>query len=109
RRVAPVAGLASGSTTSAIATTAQSAPRRRRRMTRTGHLPPRPAPPRRRVLKPSAETADIRGDMRNRDREPQTKIRATCPPCGDVELTPPDVELHVCTAAERSYYAFACP
>ncbi len=46
--------------------------------------------------------------MRNRDREPQTKIRATCPACGEVELTPPDVELHVCTAAERSYYAFVC-
>src|SRR6266545_1498872 len=58
-----------------------------------------------RLLKPAAESADIRGNMRNRDREPQTKIRATCPACGEVELTPPDVELHVCTAAERSYYA----
>jgi hypothetical protein len=60
-------------------------------------------------LKLAAESADIRGNMRNRDREPQTRIRATCPACGEVELTPPDVELHVCTAAERSYYAFVCP
>jgi predicted RNA-binding Zn-ribbon protein involved in translation (DUF1610 family) len=78
-------------------------------MTRRGHLPQQAAPGGARVLKPAAESADIRGNMRNRDREPQTKIRATCPACGEVELTPPDVELHVCTAAERSYYAFVCP
>jgi hypothetical protein len=27
---------------------------------------------------------------------PPTRIRATCPGCGEVELTPPDVELRVC-------------
>jgi hypothetical protein len=49
--------------------------------------------------------------MRNsdRDRIPQTRIRATCPTCGEVELTPPQVELKVCTAAEHSFYAFICP
>jgi hypothetical protein len=45
----------------------------------------------------------------NRDRLPPTRIRATCPACGEVELTPPDVELKVCTAAEHSFYAFVCP
>lgn len=38
-----------------------------------------------------------------------TTIKASCPTCGEVELTPPDVALMVCTAAELSYYAFDCP
>ncbi len=40
---------------------------------------------------------------------PPTRIRATCPGCGEVELTPPDVELRVCRVEERSHYAFVCP
>ena len=40
---------------------------------------------------------------------PPTRIRATCPGCGEVELTPPDVELRVCKAEEHSFYAFVCP
>ena len=38
-----------------------------------------------------------------------TTIRATCPTCGEVELTPDDIELRVCTFAPASYYQFACP
>jgi hypothetical protein len=38
-----------------------------------------------------------------------TTIKASCPTCGEVELTPPDVRLMVCTAAPLSYYAFDCP
>jgi predicted RNA-binding Zn-ribbon protein involved in translation (DUF1610 family) len=38
-----------------------------------------------------------------------TTIRATCPGCGEVELTPDDIELRVCTHAPASYYQFACP
>jgi len=38
-----------------------------------------------------------------------TTIRATCPTCGEVELTPDDVELRVCTHAPASYYQFDCP
>lgn len=38
-----------------------------------------------------------------------TTIRATCPTCGEVELTPEDIELRVCTYAPASYYQFACP
>lgn len=38
-----------------------------------------------------------------------TTIKASCPTCGEVELTPPDVELMVCSHAALSYYAFFCP
>ena len=38
-----------------------------------------------------------------------TTIKASCPTCGDVVLTPSDVALMVCSRAELSYYAFACP
>lgn len=38
-----------------------------------------------------------------------TTIKATCPGCGDVELTSPQVRLVVCSVAEWSFYAFACP
>ena len=38
-----------------------------------------------------------------------TTIRATCPTCGEVELTPDDIELRVCTHAPASYYQFCCP
>ena len=38
-----------------------------------------------------------------------TTIRATCPSCGEVELTPEDIELRVCTQPSSSYYQFLCP
>ena len=38
-----------------------------------------------------------------------TTIKASCPSCGEVELTPADVSLMVCSHAPLSYYAFACP
>ena len=38
-----------------------------------------------------------------------TTIKATCPACGEVELTPDDIELRVCTHAPASYYVFECP
>ena len=37
-----------------------------------------------------------------------TTIKASCPTCGDVELTPEDVALMVCSVAALSYYAFHC-
>jgi hypothetical protein len=58
-------------------------------------------------LKPAAESADTRG--MSDDRLPPTKIRATCPTCGEVELTPPDVELRVHRVEKHSFYAFVCP
>ena len=38
-----------------------------------------------------------------------TTIKASCPTCGGVELTPADVSLRVCSHAPLSYYAFSCP
>jgi hypothetical protein len=38
-----------------------------------------------------------------------TTIKATCPTCGEVELTADDLTLMVCSQASLSYYAFRCP
>ncbi|MPZ72914.1 MAG: hypothetical protein GEU74_06725 [Nitriliruptorales bacterium] len=39
-----------------------------------------------------------------------TTIRATCPTCGEVGLTPDEIELRVDDAdSTGSYYAFSCP
>lgn len=38
-----------------------------------------------------------------------TTIKATCPGCGEVELTAPDITLAVCPTAPRAYYSFECP
>jgi hypothetical protein len=38
-----------------------------------------------------------------------TTIKATCPGCGEVEMTSYDVALMVCTHAPLSYYRFSCP
>lgn len=38
-----------------------------------------------------------------------TTIKATCPTCGEVELTPDDIELRVCNFAPASSYSFECP
>ncbi len=37
-----------------------------------------------------------------------TTIKASCPGCGDVELTPSQVRLVVCTVKSWSYYSFTC-
>ena len=36
-------------------------------------------------------------------------IRASCPDCGDVELTGPDVTVRMCADDGRGSYAFRCP
>ena len=38
-----------------------------------------------------------------------TTIKATCPTCGEVELTQADILLMVCSQPALSYYAFDCP
>ncbi len=38
-----------------------------------------------------------------------TTIKASCPTCGEVELTSKDIALRVCNHAPLSYYAFTCP
>jgi hypothetical protein len=37
-----------------------------------------------------------------------TTIKASCPTCGDVELTAHQVRLVVCSIRSWSYYAFSC-
>ena len=37
-----------------------------------------------------------------------TTIKASCPTCGDVELTAHQVRLVVCSVRSWSYYAFSC-
>ncbi len=36
-------------------------------------------------------------------------IRASCPDCGDVELTSADIAVRVCAEDNRGSYAFRCP
>jgi hypothetical protein len=38
-----------------------------------------------------------------------TTIKASCPSCGEVEMTSNDVLLMVCSYAPLSYYSFCCP
>ena len=38
-----------------------------------------------------------------------TTIKASCPACGDVDLTPTDVRVVICSRSDWSFYAFACP
>jgi phage FluMu protein Com len=37
-----------------------------------------------------------------------TIVKATCPRCGDVELTPADIQLRICSVADASTYHFTC-
>lgn len=36
-------------------------------------------------------------------------IRASCPDCGDVELTTSDITVRICADDDRGSYAFRCP
>jgi hypothetical protein len=36
-------------------------------------------------------------------------IRASCPTCGDVELTTRDVQVRICTTNNAGAYLFSCP
>lgn len=36
-------------------------------------------------------------------------IRASCPDCGDVELTTQDVQVHLCSTNNEGSYSFRCP
>jgi len=40
---------------------------------------------------------------------PVATIRASCPTCGDVELTSREVTVRVCAADNQGSYAFRCP
>lgn len=45
----------------------------------------------------------------NRREATMATIRATCPTCGDVELTTGDVRVMVCSTTNDSSYTFTCP
>jgi hypothetical protein len=36
-------------------------------------------------------------------------VRATCPTCGDIELTVDQVQVQVCVTTAQSTYSFLCP
>ncbi|MCA1840783.1 MAG: hypothetical protein ABR507_00800 [Actinomycetota bacterium] len=38
-----------------------------------------------------------------------TNIRATCPGCGEVDLTADDIELQISHDEDESVYSFSCP
>jgi len=40
---------------------------------------------------------------------PVAAIRASCPTCGDVELTSRDLTVRLCAADNQGSYAFRCP
>ena len=46
---------------------------------------------------------------KDRRETPVATIRASCPTCGDVELTSRDVVVRVCSVDNSGSYAFRCP
>jgi hypothetical protein len=44
-----------------------------------------------------------------RKARPLATIRATCPTCGDVELTSDQMQVLVCSADQAPSYSFRCP
>lgn len=49
------------------------------------------------------------GQPKDRGEGPVATIRASCPTCGDVELTSRDVSVLVCATTNDGSYAFRCP
>lgn len=49
------------------------------------------------------------GKPRQRRETLVATIRASCPSCGDVELTSRDVSVQVCASNNQGSYAFRCP
>jgi predicted RNA-binding Zn-ribbon protein involved in translation (DUF1610 family) len=46
---------------------------------------------------------------RIRRRSAAAIVRATCPTCGDVELTVDDVSVQLCVTTAQATYSFVCP
>jgi len=66
-------------------------------------------PPERAIANYQAERASFGQQFPEHGVHVQAIVKATCPRCGDVELTPSDLRLRVCTQVEASTYHFACP
>jgi hypothetical protein len=48
-------------------------------------------------------------NSRTRRRNPAAIVRATCPTCGDIELTVDAVQVQLCVTTALSTYSFLCP
>jgi hypothetical protein len=48
-------------------------------------------------------------NSQTRRRNPAAIVRATCPTCGDIELTVDEVQVQVCVTTAQSTYSFLCP
>lgn len=46
---------------------------------------------------------------RNRGRNATPIVRATCPTCGDVEVTVEQVQVQICVSTAVATYSFQCP
>jgi proteasome accessory factor C len=93
---------------------------------RSAPTPPRRSPPTRGLAHPltglaltglarevktrraAADPGDVAVGAARRRGTVMTTIKASCPMCGEVELTPAEVWLMVCSHAPLSYYAFRC-
>src|ERR1044071_8763337 len=60
------------------------------------------------TLNRGPHVADGQG-VRLEGRPRMATIRASCPTCGDVELTTRDVTVQVCSTNNQGSYAFRCP
>jgi predicted RNA-binding Zn-ribbon protein involved in translation (DUF1610 family) len=47
--------------------------------------------------------------LRQEEERRMATIRASCPDCGDVELTTRDMAVRVCSDDQRGSYVFRCP
>ncbi len=62
-------------------------------------------------LKIRARVPDARyvNNSRSRRRNNSPLVRATCPTCGDVELTVQQVQVQICVTTAVATYSFQCP
>src|SRR4051794_2582311 len=61
------------------------------------------------MTQPGAANGRWIGVRRMGRRPRMATIRASCPTCGDVELTTRDVTVQVCSNNNQGSYAFRCP
>jgi hypothetical protein len=62
-----------------------------------------------RFLKPASPSADAFSVPGATEETPMATIRASCPDCGDVELTTRDMTVRICSEDGRGSYLFRCP
>jgi hypothetical protein len=73
---------------------------------------PRPAETSAPPSQPSGAAADSKGSHHaesEKDLETMTTIKASCPACGEVDLTAEDILLRIGAIAVTNTYGFSCP